>query len=285
MDRTLTENRIRTCAAGGSFRLEYNPSQVFSTWDQKRHSNASFELHIILSGTCTVCVREKTLSLSGGDVLIILPGNHHMSSTGPGDFSHVSVSFAREESTPFLPGVTDYFLLRADAETFRAAGALMKESVSFLPCRDEMLSLLLKETFLCVLRRCSAFAAGAEGTGAPQPSGKDPSVLFDQSRIRNDLIDDFFEKRHTESVCEAQLADLLHVSVRQLSRILKKNYGMNFSEMLTAARMDHAAWLLGTTDLSVSAISEAVGFSSEGSLFRLFKSRYNKTPRQYRLGV
>ena len=284
MDRTLTENRIRTTAADGAFSLEYNLFQDFSAWHQERHSNASFELHIILSGTCTVSVREKTLSLSGGDALIILPGNHHMSSSDPGDFSHVSVSFTKADGTRFLPGVSDHFLFRADAETCRAAEALVRESGSLLPFRREMLTLLLQEVFLHVLRQTQASADSSSDSGDLSVSGKNTAVLFDQSRIRNDLIDEFFEKRHTDNVSEAQLADLLHVSVRQLSRILKKNYGLNFSGMLTASRMDHAAWLLRTTDLSISAISETVGFSSEGNLFRQFRARYGMTPRQYRSG-
>ena len=38
------------------------------------------------------------------------------------------------------------------------------------------------------------------------------------------------------------------------------------------------------SDLSISAISETVGFSSEGNLFRQFRARYGMTPRQYRSG-
>ena len=270
--------RIRTTAADGAFFLEYNLFQVFFAWNQERHANASFELHLVLSGTCTVSVKEKTLRLFGGDVLIIPSGAHHMSVSDPGPFRHLSVSFTMDKGIGIFSASADYRLLKADPETLFAAEALIHETTDSRPFREEMLSLLLKELFLHILR--------SEGLSAdePSPAGNASGDPFDLSRARTDTIDVFFEKHHAENVSEAMLADALHVSVRQLSRILKKNYGMNFSEKLLTARMDHAAWLLRTTDLSISAISEAVGFSSEGNLFRHFRARFGMTPRQYRLG-
>lgn len=270
--------RIRTTAADGAFSLEYNLFQDFSAWDQERHANASFELHLVLSGACTVSVKEKTLRLSGGDVLIIPSGAHHMSSSDPGAFSHLSVSFTMAEGNGIFSASSDHILLKADAKTRSAAEALIRETTGRSAFREEMISLLLKELFLYILR---ADELSADTSFAKEGTGSD---VFESNRVRTDTIDVFFEKHHAENVSEAMLADALHVSVRQLSRILKKNYGMNFSEKLLTARMDHAAWLLRTTDLSISAISEAVGFSSEGNLFRHFRSRFGMTPRQYRLG-
>ena len=272
------ENRIRAFAADHSFQLEYNPSQDFLAWDQKRHSNAAYELHIVLSGSCTVSVQENTLHLSGGDVLVILPGIHHMSATGSGGVSHLSVSFTETGRARFPAGNTEYLLLRADEEILQSAQSLVLETGRSLPCRKELLTLLLQEVFLRVVRKLLPQASSLPA------EKKERRDIFDSSRIRNDLIDDFFEKHHSENVNESMLADILGVSTRQLSRILRQNYGMGYSEKMNAARMDHAAWLLRTTDLSVSAISEIAGFSSEGNLFRHFRTRFGKTPKQYRLG-
>lgn len=279
MNHPDPENRIRVTAADHSFQLEYNLSQDFSVWDQKRHSNAAYELHIVLSGSCTVSVQENTLHLASGDVLVILPGIHHMSTTGSGGVSHLSVSFAETGEARFPAESTEYLLVRADEEILQSAQSLVLETCRSLPCREELLTLLLQEVFLRVLRKL-----------LPQASSlpvkkKKTGDIFDTSRIRNDLIDDFFEKHHSENVNASLLASTLGVSTRQLSRILRQNYGMGYSEKMNAARMDHAAWLLRTTDLSVSAISEIAGFSSEGNLFRHFRTRFGKTPKQYRLGM
>ena len=270
--------RIRVAAAEGAFSLEYNPFQEFSAWNQERHANASFELHLVLSGAASVSVGEQALRLLGGDVLIISSGAHHMSASEPGIFEHLSISFTMAKGNGIFSGPPDFRLFAAPAAALAAAGALIRETKAPRPFREEMLSILLKELFLHILR--------SEGLSAGEtpPAENAFGEPFDLGRARTDLIDVFFEQHHAEHVSESQLAEALHVSVRQLSRILKKNYGMNFSEKLLSARMDHAAWLLRTTDLSVAAVSEAAGFSSEGNLFRRFRTRFGMTPGQYRLG-
>jgi transcriptional regulator GlxA family with amidase domain len=57
---------------------------------------------------------------------------------------------------------------------------------------------------------------------------------------------------------------------------------MNFSEKKHRARMDRAAWLLRTTDYSISKICEEVGYISENSFFKAFKKLYSTTPAKYR---
>ena len=78
------------------------------------------------------------------------------------------------------------------------------------------------------------------------------------------------------------LADLLHISRRQLVRILQANYGMNFRQKLQKTRMDYAAWLLATTNRQVSDIGQEVGYSSEAAFFKLFKRAFGMTPKAYR---
>ena len=96
------------------------------------------------------------------------------------------------------------------------------------------------------------------------------------------LIDNYFEKHLTTESSIEQMAEELHLSPRQISRILKTSYGVNFREKLRRTRMDRAGWLLRTTDLSVSEISQQVGYDSETSFFKAFKTHYGTTPLVYR---
>lgn len=96
------------------------------------------------------------------------------------------------------------------------------------------------------------------------------------------LIDDYFERHLTKESSIEQMAEGLHLSPRQISRILKTSYGVNFREKLRRTRMDRAGWLLRTTDLSVSEISEQVGYNSETSFFKAFKTNYGIPPHAYR---
>ena len=52
-------------------------------------------------------------------------------------------------------------------------------------------------------------------------------------------------------------------------------YGMTFC-------MKEAARLLEETDLSVTAIAEALKFSNQGHFYKLFKQTYGMLPKEYR---
>ena len=109
-------------------------------------------------------------------------------------------------------------------------------------------------------------------------SKTDP-VDFDR---RFDKIDNFFEQELAEEATEEVLAKKLNISCRQLNRVLHEYYGMSFRKKLYTARMNSAGWLLRTTNMTVSEICQTVGYMSETSFFKAFRSYYNMTPIQYR---
>ena len=75
----------------------------------------------------------------------------------------------------------------------------------------------------------------------------------------------------------ADLAYRAKVSVRQFQRIMKKNYEMTAEGMLTKIRMQRSQELLLSTELTLDAIAERVGYSSVYSFSKAFKN-YCKTP-------
>ena len=99
---------------------------------------------------------------------------------------------------------------------------------------------------------------------------------------RFDNIDNFFEQELAENATEEVLARKLNISTRQLNRVLSEYYGMSFRKKLYTARMNSAGWLLRTTNMTVSEICQTVGYLSETSFFKAFRSYYNMTPMQYR---
>lgn len=80
------------------------------------------------------------------------------------------------------------------------------------------------------------------------------------------------------------LAEKLGTNERYLFDMIKKYFGMGFTEYITALRLDHARVML--SDLSVNHTIEAVaidsGFGSRITFHRLFKSRYGLTPDEFR---
>lgn len=89
-------------------------------------------------------------------------------------------------------------------------------------------------------------------------------------------------KEEFNSITLKEMADRLFISERELQRYLEKNYGKNFTSLKNDSRMSYALNLLINTDLSVSNISEIVGYSSNEHFSVAFKNYYGKSPLKYK---
>lgn len=79
------------------------------------------------------------------------------------------------------------------------------------------------------------------------------------------------------------LADLLHISTSSLSRMLKKETGLSFSEYLTKIRMESSMCLLrNQKELSILEISERAGYKNQHYFCKVFRQYTGKTPSEYR---
>lgn len=96
----------------------------------------------------------------------------------------------------------------------------------------------------------------------------------------DDIINDF-----QRDITLQSLADSLHLSTKQASRIIQKNYKKKLSEILIEKRLSVAAELLLRSTKSVSQIVEYVNFPSERYFYALFKKTFGCTPCQYRKGI
>lgn len=77
-------------------------------------------------------------------------------------------------------------------------------------------------------------------------------------------------------------ADHFNYQPDYLSRMLKKQYGKSFQEILSSYRLIQSRRLLSDSNLSVQDISSLVGYTSPGGFIKAFKKQYGETPSQYR---
>lgn len=78
------------------------------------------------------------------------------------------------------------------------------------------------------------------------------------------------------------VAQRLNLSPDYLSDMLRAHTGQNAQQHLQFAIIDKAKHLLGFTTMSVSEIAYSLGFQYPQSLNKLFKSKTNVSPLQYR---
>ncbi len=74
-------------------------------------------------------------------------------------------------------------------------------------------------------------------------------------------------------------AEHFHISDNTLQKIIKSQTGRTFAEYVEEGRIRKAIQLLKTTNLSVESIALECGFSSYNSMYKVFKRRYNLSPK------
>ena len=98
------------------------------------------------------------------------------------------------------------------------------------------------------------------------------------------LIEDSFLLEY-DTITLNELSHRLGLSTRQTSRILFNRYGQNFLQKRTEARMAAAATFLKEGKLSISEISDRLGYSYPNHFHTAFKNYYKMTVSEYKQNV
>ena len=95
-------------------------------------------------------------------------------------------------------------------------------------------------------------------------------------------LENLVASKFMTDITSSEAAAMMHLSVRQFDRIMKKHYGQSFRQTVTLRRLMVAVELFKTTDLSIEDISNEVGFSSRAGFSKAFELQYGMTPSKYR---
>ena len=92
---------------------------------------------------------------------------------------------------------------------------------------------------------------------------------------------DYIEQNYKTATL-TELCVRLHLPMHVLSKMIKKNTGFNFKELLQRKRMNKAIELMCETELPISDIIAAVGYENGSYFHRVFREKYHVTPRAFR---
>jgi YesN/AraC family two-component response regulator len=79
-----------------------------------------------------------------------------------------------------------------------------------------------------------------------------------------------------------KLSDEFNIHENKISRIIRKATNISYKEYLTSIRISRACELLIKSDISITKISEMVGFGNVSYFIRIFKNTTGLTPVNYK---
>ena len=93
---------------------------------------------------------------------------------------------------------------------------------------------------------------------------------------------DIIEQFHAEEISLTWVASKVHLNSSYVSRLIKKECGKNFTELLTQCRMEKAKQLLKDPTIKINEASEKVGILDAQYFSSKFKKYTGLTPSEYR---
>lgn len=109
-------------------------------------------------------------------------------------------------------------------------------------------------------------------------------ITIGEDNVNSDIIVKTYEYIE-ENYKEGELTDLankLGYELTWLSRCIKELTGQTFTDLIQTKRLNQAVFLLKNTKLSVADIGYNVGYSNLSYFYRIFKNKYNMSPKVYR---
>ena len=265
-----------------SLSLHRQSAQLAKEYYQHRHPG--FELHYVSEGKSRVTCENAAFTLDAGMALIVPPGAYHDLADVEKDTSRLSISFdihkpdaskEKNKGKIFAQAFCRAEPVFADLQDTEAREILQKiermlsGSMDGPYSRDKLLVLcsgLLLEI---------ADIVTAEQTQQLRETVADiPDVAF--------RIDGFLGRNFMCNNAMPRMAEKLHISTRQLHRMIRKNYDTNYRQKLCETRIKIAMDMLSNTTMPIYRIGEILGYSSSSNFSLFVKRHTGKTPSQIR---
>ena len=249
------------------------------------HWHDEMEIIYVKRGQGCVTVDCEQYEVSGGTIVLILPGQLHsieqldeLSMEYENIIFNAAMLLPRTEDSsstgflrPFLNGqIFIPSVYTVDSEQHAALSACLDACDEICKTKPEGYDLFIKgklfEFFYILSNQCQI--------------EKNPRTAKSLDKLK--IILKFVENSYMHKITIAEVADRIDFSESHFMRYFKKNMGTSFVDYLRDYRLTMAARLLLQSDDTILSIAEEVGFDNLSYFNRAFKKKYDMTPREYR---
>lgn len=248
-----------------------------------------FELIVATEGTLYLQYKNTRCTVSPGEYLLLHP------SLSPQKFP------PRSKSDSLMPASCSYYWMRfscpaslSDSEAAAGAAANLR-GIASLPFHGRLLHpqkplLLMRQLQDCVRSGYDAPYLNYMATLIVCEivnqhrfllSREENGFTNARKQLYNDIID-YVNYYINDDLKVSTIARHFGYNDKYLSRYFKKFSGVSLKHYILSQKIERANFLLADTNLTVSDISNSLGFSDYHNFIRIYKSMTSMTPSEYR---
>ena len=241
--------------------------KVTNNNNYQAHMHRQIEIFYVLDGAIEITVAGRKQLMKKGMVSIAFPNVVHETCT-PDHSSAVMIIFDHTFLPDFSVGLnthqpkTPFLSSLPDPEHF----SLMVHGL--LESTQKNTDIRISKGYLYILTAMIL-------SQVPLARQED---LYDSGGICQD-ISNYLNQHFTEELSLSQLACALGYSKYHISHIFRDKFGCSYNDYLKRLRAEYAMGLLTHSELSVTEVCFASGFSSLRSFYRAFHEIYGASPR------
>ncbi len=250
--------------------------------DVPYHWQESAEIIWIQTGELNLKIQEKCFVGRAGDIIYINPRELHGMQSQTLDCTYLAFIFplswlqftqldeaAEKYLSPLAEG-------KAQVITQLPSSVARQASIGFQEIYDNYCSndgnwLMIKANLLGFYARLYQNNLVTYGQ---QDNSSQMRLLLEITR--------YIQTHCAENLSLNELGRMFHMSPKYFSVFFQKHFSRNFTEYLTAIRIERAKRLLVESDADMELISQQTGFSSSSYFIRMFRKALDLTPGQYR---
>ncbi len=246
------------------------------------HNHHDYEVHYLFFGNYTYVIDNVEYDIQDDKILIIKPGEYHyLKRKNDRDFKEFNLRFSieqpRENELTSIKNNYKYIVNLLNKTRITAIN--VKLGRIFFLLGEELkhqkygFTDAVKSYAILTLTEFIRLLDDNDNTA------QDAQEILGYSRTK---IDEFFCEKYLTNVSIEDLANDMSISSRQANRIIKKMYGVNFSQKLREMRLYECAVRLVNTNESITKICTDCGFQNNTHFFNIFKDKFGVTPSEYR---
>ncbi|MBN2736090.1 MAG: response regulator transcription factor [Spirochaetales bacterium] len=108
------------------------------------------------------------------------------------------------------------------------------------------------------------------------------NIDADSNKEKIEKVKLYVEKNYTKVFNLNDIAEIIFLSPKYLSKIFKQQTGIGFNKYRINVKIKYAEELLTTTDYHIDQIAYKLGYKKSESFIKVFKNYSNMTPTEYR---
>lgn len=256
----------------------------------RAHIHPAIEIIYINCGKYLISVDNKEMNASGGDLLFFRANTiHSIRLVGEESGSYYVLKINPSLLFHIFPGrgqmnMTSPFLLKRRDESailrphqisdgFKEIFGKMVESLEqdgdrFLITERALASLLLIEMLNNML---------PEYDGDTEITEKNLSLIYE--------CVDHINNNYASDISAEECANMLHISYSYFARLFRAVMGKTFKEYLVSIRLAKAKSILLSTNIPITDVALACGYTNLSYFIAEYKKAFGKTPKQVRKDI